>query len=110
MTTLAEALVAAHVPEQFHVELPKEELKVNQLFKGCFTKFEVPILIKVRCDKEDQGLQFIASYHLNSIEAATKQEAQEKINQKLSDIQYTMKGTDNGCPLYWKFYKTVNPR
>ncbi len=109
-TALAEALTKAGIPERmgmtpkFTDVQSKEKTQWHQIFKVTLTKFEVPILIKVRCDREDEGLKYIGSYKLNSIEATTQEEAKEKINQTLSDIQYKMKGTEPGCPLYFKFY------
>src|SRR6266568_8660679 len=103
MSTLQEALIEAGIPAKFGTPSRQKDFQQKfQIFKLPITRLEIPILIKVRCDSEDQGLDFIAGWKLNSIEAESREEAQTKINQCLSDVQFGMKGTDNGCPLYWK--------
>ena len=101
MNNLKEALIESGVIEKI-MSTPKEK-SWHQIFEFPVTRLEIPILVKVRCNTKKEGLKFIAGYNLNAIEADSPLEAQVKVNQRLSDIQYTMKGTDDGCPLYWKF-------
>jgi hypothetical protein len=100
--SLKEAFEQAGIFEKLALQQPKT--KWHEIFKVTLTKFEIPLLIKVQCTTESQGLRAIASRKLNSIEATSSEEAQIKINEAL--CKWTLEtGSEAGKLLYWKFYK-----
>lgn len=100
---LAEALVAAGVAQAYHVDKPKGAY--HQQFTFPVTRFELPIFIKVECEKVDQGLRFISSHALNDVpESASHDEAKEIVKNKLDRWFGEPVGSNrNGTLKYWKF-------
>lgn len=100
---LAEALVAAGVPQTYHLDKPRGIY--HQQFTFPVTKFEFPIFIKVECEKVEQGLKYISSHSLNDLpENVDLEEAKELVKNKLDKWFGEPVGSNkNGMLRYWKF-------
>lgn len=128
---LQEALERAGLPEQARAEVEaaraarevreaeRRERNANlaphqrwwQNFRMSVTSFEIPVFIKVECEKWAEGLDFIRARNLNKVttRCKTKEEAVEQLREKIMAWQAeTQLNPDQqppaGALLYWRIY------
>jgi hypothetical protein len=128
MSNLQEALEASglvveagrlRVAEQQVQEQARKERNANltpqqrwwQNFRMSVTPLEIPIFVKVQCDKWTEGLDFIRARNLNKVTTRTKttEEAIEQVRAKIVAWQgetMLVPGEEPpaGSLLYWRLY------
>lgn len=82
-----------------------------QNFRMTVTVFEIPIFIKVQCDKWTEGLDFIRARNLNKVttRCKTREEAAEQLRARILSWQGENVLTGDSEPpagalLYWRIY------
>lgn len=82
-----------------------------QNFRMSATTFEIPVFIKVQCDKWTEGLDFIRARNLNKVttRCKTREEAAEQLRAKILSWQgENVLSSDSeppaGALLYWRIY------
>lgn len=82
-----------------------------QNFRMTVTPFEIPIFIKVECEKWTEGLDFIRARNLNKVttRCKTREEAIEQVRNKIVSWQgETVLSSESeppaGALLYWRIY------
>lgn len=84
-----------------------------QNFRLTLTKYEIPVLLVVRCERWEEGLKFISEHHLNHTKTRCKDEAEARDDLRRTIVDWYSKDTPkpvepenptDGSLLYWRIY------
>ncbi len=84
-----------------------------QNFRLTLTKYEIPVLLVVRCERWEEGLKFIGEHHLNHTKTRCKDEAEARDDLRRAIVDWYSKDTpkpvepehpSDGSLLYWRIY------
>lgn len=84
-----------------------------QNFRLSLTKYEIPVLLVVRCEKWEEGLKFISEHHLNHTRTRCKDEVEARDDLRRAIVDWYAKDTpkpvepevpSDGSLLYWRIY------
>lgn len=122
MTSLQEALKESGVVQQveeLEAQRKASEVAANsgiaqrrwwQNFRLSLTRFEIPVLLVVRCDRWEEGLKYIREHNLNRTTTRCKDETEARDQVRRAVVGWysadTPKSTEpeNGSLIYWRIY------
>ena len=100
----------AELKEQERQTVVQPQRRWWQNFRLSLTKFEIPVLLVVRCEKWEEGLKFIREHNLNKTTTRCKTEAEARDQVRAAIVTWYSEDTPkkddaaNGSLVYWRLY------